>query len=106
MGRQVTSDGETRALPNPFFVIATQNPSSQDGTFPLPESQLDRFLMRISLGYPDAEVERAMLAGEDPRAKMDGLTCKIKPEQMQQFMVESQKVQAAPAILDYIQRSH
>lgn len=102
--RQVTSDGETRALPNPFFVIATQNPSSQDGTFPLPESQLDRFLMRISLGYPDAEVERAMLAGEDPRAKMDGLTCKIKPEQMQQFMVESQKVQAAPAILDYIQR--
>ena len=65
--RQVTSDGVTRALPEPFFVIATQNPTHQLGTFPLPESQLDRFLMCLSLGYPDAASERALLMGEDRR---------------------------------------
>ena len=64
---QVTTEGETRRLPQPFFVIATQNPSYQVGTFPLPESQLDRFLMRIELGYPDADAERALLQGEDRR---------------------------------------
>ena len=65
---QVTTEGETRPLPQPFFVIATQNPSHQIGTFPLPESQLDRFLMRLELGYPDAQAERALLNGTDRRA--------------------------------------
>src|SRR3954470_5235896 len=64
---QVTIEGETRRLPQPFFVIATQNPVTQVGTFPLPESQLDRFLMRIHLGYPDAQAERALLQGENRR---------------------------------------
>ena len=63
---QVTVEGETRTLPEPFFVIATQNPSDQVGTFPLPESQLDRFLMRIELGYPDRDAERALLHGRRP----------------------------------------
>ena len=66
--KQVTVDGETRPLPDPFFVIATQNPLHQIGTFPLPESQLDGFLMRISIGYPHAGAERELLAGEDRRA--------------------------------------
>ncbi|MGD8575516.1 MAG: AAA family ATPase, partial [Thiohalophilus sp.] len=65
--RQVTIEGETRALPDPFFVIATQNPTYQIGTFALPESQLDRFLIRIELGYPDAQAERALLGGRDRR---------------------------------------
>ena len=69
--RQVTVEGETRALPEPFFVIATQNPSHQIGTFPLPESQLDRFLMRIELGYPDRGAERALLAAGGQRALAD-----------------------------------
>src|SRR5512146_3168087 len=71
---QVTTDGQTRRLPQPFFVIATQNPSHQVGTFPLPESQLDRFLMRIRLGYPDGEAERALLQGEDRRDLLEGIT--------------------------------
>lgn len=65
---QVSAEGQTRKLPSPFFVIATQNPAHQVGTFPLPESQLDRFLMCLSLGYPDAAAERALLLGEDRRA--------------------------------------
>ncbi|MDP1939445.1 MAG: AAA family ATPase, partial [Gallionella sp.] len=69
--QQVTVDGQTRALPAPFFVIATQNPSHQVGTYPLPESQLDRFLMRIHLGYPDAAAERLLLAGETRRALIE-----------------------------------
>ena len=68
--QQVTVEGETRALPAPFFVIATQNPTDQLGTYPLPESQLDRFLMRISLGYPDRAAERELLAGADRREAM------------------------------------
>ncbi len=76
--RQVTVEGETRELPQPFFFIATQNPSTQAGTFPLPESQLDRFLMRIELGYPDAEAERALLKGEDRRAVLT----RVKPRWM------------------------
>jgi len=64
---QVTPEGETRILPKPFFVIATQNPSEQAGTHPLPESQLDRFMMRISLGYPHAEAEKQLLKGSDRR---------------------------------------
>lgn len=102
--RQVTTDGETRPLPSPFFVIATQNPTSQDGTFPLPESQLDRFLMRISLGYPDETVERAMLAGIDPRENLEKLRCVITAEQMFELVKKANSVQVAPAILDYTQR--
>ncbi|HAI93517.1 MAG TPA: ATPase, partial [Xanthomonadaceae bacterium] len=64
---QVTIDGATHALPEPFFVIATQNPADLSGTFPLPDSQLDRFLLRLSLGYPDTSAERALLTGEDRR---------------------------------------
>jgi MoxR-like ATPase len=70
---QVTTEGETRKLPEPFFVIATQNPSEQVGTFPLPESQLDRFAMRIELGYPDKNAERALLGGADRRELLAGL---------------------------------
>ncbi|MBY0340220.1 MAG: AAA family ATPase, partial [Rhodocyclaceae bacterium] len=76
--RQVTSEGVTRALPQPFFVIATQNPAHQIGTFPLPESQLDRFLMRIELGYPDREAERALLAGADRRTLLATLPPMLK----------------------------
>ena len=77
---QVTVDGDTRALPEPFFVIATQNPSHQVGTFPLPESQLDRFLMRIHLGYPDADAERELLEGRERRDMIDDLPPVISPE--------------------------
>src|SRR6476620_9998995 len=79
---QVTAEGETRALPEPFFVIATQNPSHQIGTFPLPESQLDRFLMCLSLGYPDASAERALLMGEDRRAMLKTLQPVMRPEEL------------------------
>jgi MoxR-like ATPase len=101
--RQITAEGETRPLPDPFFVIATQNPSHQIGTFPLPESQLDRFLMRIELGYPDREAERALLAGEDRRS----LAAKLQPVLSASLLLELQaaarNVQAAPALIDYIQ---
>ena len=83
--RQVTLDGNTRSLPDPFFVIATQNPSSQVGTFALPESQLDRFLMRIRLGFPDALAERALLAGDDRREMLKALTPRITFEQIRRL---------------------
>ena len=76
---QVTAEGETRALPAPFFVIATQNPSNQVGTFALPESQLDRFLMRIELGYPDRDAERALLQGSDRRDMIVALDACLAP---------------------------
>ncbi len=77
--QQVTVDGQTRALPRPFFVIATQNPSDQLGTYPLPESQLDRFLMCITLGYPDQASERALLAGQDRREAIEHLPTVMSP---------------------------
>src|SRR5476649_619100 len=80
--RQVTADGVTRALPEPFFVIATQNPTHQIGTFPLPESQLDRFLMCLSLGYPDAAAERALLMGEDRRVLLKSMAPAMAPEEL------------------------
>jgi len=101
--RQVTVEGATRPLPQPFFVIATQNPAHQIGTFPLPESQLDRFLMRISLGYPDRAAERALLEGRDRRALLSELTPLLTP---QALLVEQQRaasVHVAPALLDYLQ---
>ncbi len=100
---QVTTEGETRALPQPFFVIATQNPSHQIGTFPLPESQLDRFLMRLELGYPDAQAERALLNGTDRRALLAGLKPHIGPDDLSRMQREVQEVHAAPALLDYLQ---
>jgi MoxR-like ATPase len=102
--RQVTYDGETRKLPSPFFVIATQNPVTQAGTFPLPESQLDRFLMRIKLGYPDAAVERALFQGVDPRARLEAMSAAISPEDIASIQEAASKVHVSDAILDYLQR--
>src|SRR5206468_10856861 len=79
---QVTAEGETRKLPEPFFVIATQNPSEQVGTFPLPESQLDRFTMRIELGYPDRSAERALLSGTDRRDMLASLAASMTPAEL------------------------
>ena len=100
---QVTVEGETRALPRPFFVIATQNPSDQLGTYPLPESQLDRFLMCITLGYPDQASERALLAGEDRRAAIAALPAVMSAPEMLAAQKEVQAVHASPALLDYLQ---
>ncbi len=100
---QVTAEGETRRLPEPFFVIATQNPSEQVGTFPLPESQLDRFLMRIELGYPDRDAERALLSGADRRELLAALGPSLTPEQLVELQSEAGRVHVAPALLDYVQ---
>jgi len=100
---QVTIEGATRRLPEPFFVIATQNPSHQVGTFPLPESQLDRFLMRIQLGYPDAAAERALLSGSERRDMIEGLRPAIDPEGLTDLQRRVREVHAAPALLDYVQ---
>ena len=101
--QQVSVDGQTRALPRPFFVIATQNPSEQLGTFPLPESQLDRFLMCITLGYPDRAAERALLAGADRREALTELPAVFSPEEWLQLMGEVRQVHASDALLDYLQ---
>jgi MoxR-like ATPase len=101
--QQVTVEGETRELPDPFFVIATQNPTHQVGTYPLPESQLDRFLMRIDLGYPDKDAERQLLEGEDRRTIIKHLAPVFDNNQL---LITQQLVSAlhvSPAILDYIQ---
>lgn len=100
---QVTTEGETRPLPTPFFVIATQNPTYQVGTFALPESQLDRFLMRISLGYPDAKAERSLLAGQDRRSLLKSLPACIDTTQLFELQNAAENVHASDALLDYIQ---
>jgi MoxR-like ATPase len=100
---QVTVETETRKLPEPFFVIATQNPSEQVGTFPLPESQLDRFLMRIELGYPDRDAERALLAGADRRDLLASLEPCMIPAELVELQADAQRVHVAPALLDYVQ---
>src|SRR5262245_35748634 len=87
---QVTAEGETRKLPEPFFVIATQNPSEQVGTFPLPESQLDRFLMRIELGYPDRGAERALLSGTDRRDLLATLEPCMTPAELAELQGQAQ----------------
>ncbi len=102
--RQVTTEGESRPLPKPFFVIATQNPSSQSGTFPLPESQLDRFLMRITLGYPEPEVERELLRGGDRRALLETLEPVISVAQLESLQSAVDAVNASDLLLDYVQR--
>ena len=101
--RQVSVEGETRPLPDPFFVIATQNPLTQVGTFPLPESQLDRFHMRISLGYPDARAERELLQGQDRGELMGGLAPALGPGQLAELQARVPAVHAAEALIDYIQ---
>jgi MoxR-like ATPase len=100
---QVTVEGETRALPRPFFVIATQNPTDQLGTYPLPESQLDRFLMCLTLGYPDKASERSLLAGIDRRQAIAGLKAVMTPEELMAAQQEVLKVHASDALLDYLQ---
>lgn len=101
--RQVTIEGETRPLPEPFFVIATQNPSTQIGTFPLPESQLDRFLMRIELGYPDRAAERALLEGGGRREHLPELAACFTPDQLMPLQKKASAVHVAPALFDYVQ---
>ncbi|HEY1043486.1 MAG TPA: MoxR family ATPase [Telluria sp.] len=101
--RQVTTDGVTRALPEPFFVIATQNPASQVGTFPLPESQLDRFLMCLSLGYPDAAAERALLMGEDRRSMLQSLAPAMQPEELLAAQRSLREIHTSATLVDYVQ---
>jgi MoxR-like ATPase len=100
---QVTVEGKTRALPEPFFVIATQNPSNQVGTFPLPESQLDRFTMRIELGYPDNEAERELLKGTDRRELLKHITTTIDSEQLVAMQAQADSIHVSEALLDYLQ---
>jgi MoxR-like ATPase len=100
---QVTADGKTMPLPEPFFVIATQNPSHQVGTFPLPESQLDRFLMRIKLGYPDQAAERALLKGEDRRAMVAKITPLMTSAQLEQLQQDVPHIHVSEALIDYVQ---
>lgn len=100
---QVTIEGETRLLPTPFFVIATQNPSYQVGTFPLPESQLDRFLMRIQLGYPDRDAERGLLSGIERREIISTLRPCMETAELQTIQEKVRKVHVSSALLDYIQ---
>ncbi len=101
--KQVTAEGETRALPEPFFVIATQNPHDQIGTYALPESQLDRFLMRISLGYPDRASERGLLIGHDRRDMVESMDMLMTPLDLQQLQQQVQRVHVAEPLLDYMQ---
>src|SRR6266545_3345305 len=96
---QFTSD----KLPAPFFVIATQNPSEHVGTFPLPESQLDRFMMRLELGYPDHDAERALLSGTDRRDLLETLDPCMSPAELMELQGGVQRIHVAPALLDYVQ---
>ena len=101
--RQVTADGATHKLPQPFFVIATQNPHHLIGTFPLPESQLDRFLMRIEMGYPDRAAERALLKGRDRRELVESLQPVISADKLASLQQLAARVHAADPLLDYVQ---
>ena len=101
--RKTAVEGVTRALPEPFFVIATQNPFHQIGTFPLPESQLDRFMMCIALGYPDARAERALLEGEDRRQLMKKLMRVLDAPSLNALQAEVRAVHASSSLLDYVQ---
>ena len=101
--QQVTIEGTTRPLPAPFFVIATQNPLHQAGTFPLPESQLDRFLMRIQMGYPDTQAERGLLSGVDRREIIAHLNPQMESSELLALQQRVKQVFASPALLDYLQ---
>ncbi len=100
---QVSAEGQTRSLPDPFFVIATQNPVYHVGTFPLPESQLDRFLMRIALGYPDYFAERSLLTGQDRRQMIEQLQPCLEVEELLAMQQQVEQVHASDALLDYLQ---
>ena len=101
--QQVTIEGKTRALPSPFFVIATQNPAYQVGTFPLPESQLDRFLMRIQMGYPDPQAERGLLSGVDRREITAHLSPQMESSELFALQKRVREIFVSPALLDYVQ---
>ena len=101
---QVTVEGQTRELPEQFFVIATQNPVTQAGTFALPESQLDRFLMRIDIGYPDRNAERAMLSGQGRVPGAEALEASLEREDLRRIQHAAQTVATADMLLDYVQR--
>jgi MoxR-like ATPase len=101
--RQITIDGVTHGLPEPFFVIATQNPSHQVGTFPLPESQLDRFLMRVRIGYPGRLAERELLAGGDRRALIEEQPVVLSAQQLSEFQKQVSQVHVASALVEYCQ---
>jgi MoxR-like ATPase len=100
---QVSVDGQTHRLPDPFFVVATQNPSDQIGTFPLPESQLDRFLMRLELGYPNEENERALITGRDRRQMLDEIEPTLSPGLVIQLQGAAGQVHMSGALVDYVQ---
>ncbi|WP_413975785.1 AAA family ATPase [Stenotrophomonas acidaminiphila] len=102
--QQVTIDGTTHALPDPFFVIATQNPVDMSGTFPLPDSQLDRFLLRLTLGYPDAGAERALLAGASRREMIAQTLPSLAEQNIRDLRVAVEQVHASDALVDYVQR--
>ena len=101
--RQVSVDGKTHALPLPYFVVATQNPADQIGTFPLPESQLDRFLMRIELGYPSQENERALITGTDRRELMSTIEPSLEPSALEQLQAAASLVHLSEPLVDYVQ---
>jgi len=101
--QQVSVDGITHPLPKPFFVVATQNPSDQIGTFPLPESQLDRFLMRLKLGYPNEEAERALITGTDRRLMLADIDAIIQPEELEALQTAAASTHMSEPLVDYIQ---
>ncbi|OOZ13136.1 AAA family ATPase [Solemya velum gill symbiont] len=102
--RQVTVEGQTRELPSPFFVIATQNPTTQSGTYPLPESQLDRFLMRLTLGYPDREAERKLLLGENSHQLLANLQTVITVSELEAMQQLVETIHVSTSLVDYVQR--
>jgi MoxR-like ATPase len=102
--RQISVEGQTYPLPAPFFVIATQNPSNQIGTFALPESQLDRFLMRLEIGYPDAESERALLLGESRSSLLKQLSALITSDKLIALQDDVKNITVSDAIIDYVQQ--
>lgn len=101
---QVTTEGETRPLPKPFFVIATQNPAFQTGTYPLPESQLDRFLMRIEIGFPTAAAEREIMRGADRRALIETMPAILSADALSVLRSAAERVKASDALIDYVYR--
>lgn len=101
---QVSVDGKTYPLPDPFFVIATQNPQSQSGTFPLPESQLDRFMFRLSLGYPDPDVEREILKGGRGRVALNQIKQVLSRDSLLEIQSLVPQVKISDTLLDYVQR--
>jgi MoxR-like ATPase len=101
--KQVSVDGATRELPTPFFVVATQNPGDQIGTFPLPESQLDRFLMRVEIGYPNEESERELIAGEDRREMLRDIEAVTGPEMLVELQSAARQIPVTDALVSYVQ---